>query len=220
MNSTQDVLQRLEARIGNFSSRPLVPAPRPLVLVVSGPSGVGKDAVLNTFQKANPDLHFIVTATTRKPRPGEVDGVDYHFVSEAQFETWIKEGQLLEHALVYGDYKGIPRPQVEAAIAAGKDVILRIDVQGAATVRSMLPGVVSVFLVAETEKSLVQRLIARKTDKLESLVKRVQTAKAELERAQEFDYVVVNADGAMERTVAHIQAILEAEKAKVRPHTK
>ncbi|KFM24624.1 Trafficking protein particle complex subunit 10 [Auxenochlorella protothecoides] len=191
----RDVLQRLEARIGNFSSRPLVrrcreqdlgsrnatlssivharegrcassspglhndtftsqvPAPRPLVLVVSGPSGVGKDAVLNTFQKANPDLHFIVTATTRKPRPGEVDGVDYHFVSEAQFETWIKEGQLLEHAL-------------------------------------------------------------------ESLVKRVQTAKAELERAQEFDYVVVNADGAMERTVAHIQAILEAEKAKVRPHTK
>jgi guanylate kinase len=121
-----------------LSRAPMAPPPRPLVLVVSGPSGVGKDAVLQRLRARRPNLRFVVTATTRERRPGETDGVDYHFVSRPQFEAWIERGELLEHALVYGEYKGIPRAQVDAALAAGEDVVLRIDVQGAATVRRML----------------------------------------------------------------------------------
>jgi len=129
----------LEAALGQALSRaPMAPAPRPLVLVVSGPSGVGKDAVLQRLRARRPNLRFVVTATTRAMRPGEVEGVDYHFVSRPQFERWIARGELLEHALVYGEYKGIPRAQVDAALAAGEDVVLRIDVQGAATVRRLL----------------------------------------------------------------------------------
>ena len=138
------------------------------MVVISGPSGVGKDAVIQRLQAKRPDLYFVVTATSRAMRPGERDGVDYFFVSRAQFETWISEGRLLEHALVYGEYKGIPRAQVEDALAGGTDVVLRVDVQGAATVRRLLPGLLSVFLVAESDAALVQRLLARKTEPLVS----------------------------------------------------
>jgi len=125
---------------------------------------VGKDAVIRRLQEKRPDLHFVVTATSRPMRPGEKDGVDYFFVSKEEFETWIEQGKLLEHAVVYGEYKGIPKFQVEEALANKMDVILRIDVQGAATMRSLLPGMVSIFLVADTVKELVERLTARKTE--------------------------------------------------------
>ena len=138
------------------------------MVVISGPSGVGKDAVIQRLQAKRPDLYFVVTATSRAMRPGERDGAEYFFVSRAQFEAWIAEGRLLEHALVYGEYKGIPRAQVEDALAGGTDVVLRIDVQGAATVRRLLPGLVSLFLVAESDAALVQRLLARKTEPLVS----------------------------------------------------
>jgi len=141
-----------------------IPPAAPLVVVISGPSGVGKDAVIRRLQEQRPDLYFVVTATSRPMRPGERDGVDYFFVSKEQFESWIAEGKLLEHAVVYGEYKGIPRQQVVDALARGTDVVLRIDVQGAATMRRLLPGLVSVFIVAENEAELVQRLVARKTE--------------------------------------------------------
>lgn len=141
-----------------------VAPPQPLVVVISGPSGVGKDAVIRRLQEKRPDLYFVITATSRPKRPGEQDGVDYFFVSREEFEAWIARGRLLEHATVYGEYKGIPRQQVEDALARGTDVVLRIDVQGAATVQQLLPGLVSIFLVAESEAELVERLIARKTE--------------------------------------------------------
>lgn len=149
---------------GSFGSSPLVPPDPALPIVISGPSGVGKDAVIRRLQEKRPDLYFVVTATSRAMRPGEKDGVDYFFVTKDTFECWIEEGRLLEHAVVYGEYKGIPREQVEEALGNKTDVILRVDVQGAATMRKLLPDMVSIFLVAETEQELVQRLVDRKTE--------------------------------------------------------
>jgi guanylate kinase len=200
---------------GPLSSTPSAPPPPPLVAVISGPSGVGKDAVIRRLQEKRPDLHFVVTATSRPRRPGEVDGIDYFFVSREDFEAWIDGGQLLEHAVVYGEYKGIPRRQVEEALARGTDVILRVDVQGAETMRRLLPGLITVFLVAESEAELVARLVDRKTESEERMAVRVATAREEMARVKEFDYVVVNKDGAMEDTVAQIESILIAEKARV-----
>jgi guanylate kinase len=148
-------------------------------------------------------------------RPGEIDGVDYFFVSRDQFEDWINKEQLLEHAIVYGEYKGIPKQQVGEALSRGTDVILRVDVQGAETMRKILPGLLTIFLVAESEAELVERLISRKTETAEKMAVRVKTARDEMARVKEFDYVVVNRDGAMEETVEQIEAILIAEKARV-----
>ena len=172
-----------------LSSFQIPPAP-PLVLVISGPSGVGKDAALAALIAARPpgSLRTVVTATTRAMRPGEVDGVDYQFVSQATFRGWLAEGSLLEHAVVYGEYKGIPRSALEGALAAGSDVALRVDVQGAAALRSLLPGAVRIFLAAESEAALVRRLTARKTEPVDALATRVGTARREVGEAGEFDY--------------------------------
>ena len=162
--------------------------------MLSGPSGVGKDAALAALVASRPpgSLRTVVTATTRPRRPGEVDGVDYQFVSRATFARWVADGRsLLEHALVYGEHKGIPRSGVEAALAAGCDVALRVDVQGAAALRDLLPGAVRVFLVAESEAALVARLTARKTDAVDALATRVGTARREVGEARHFDYSCV-----------------------------
>jgi guanylate kinase len=188
-----------------------------LVLVISGPSGVGKDAVIRRLQEKRSDIHFVVTATSREMRPGEQDGVDYYFVSKEQFEEWIAEDRLLEHAVVYGEYKGIPRQQVEDALNSNTDVVLRIDVQGAATMRRLLPEMVSIFLVAESEEALVQRLVDRKTEPEDKMKVRIETAREEMSHVDEFDYVVVNRDGEMENTVTRIEDILLAEKMASRP---
>ncbi|HMN31261.1 MAG TPA: guanylate kinase, partial [Caldilineaceae bacterium] len=120
--------------------------PKPLLVVLSGPSGVGKDASLQTLKQTEYPFYFVVTATTRPQRPNEVDGVDYHFVSVGEFAEMIEQGELLEYAVVYGDYKGIPKKHVREALASGKDVIMRIDVQGAATIRRLVPNAVTIFL--------------------------------------------------------------------------
>jgi len=208
-------LENSTTQFGSLSSTPTVPPTQPLVVVVSGPSGVGKDAVIRRLQEKRQDLHFVVTATSRPMRPGEIDGVDYFFVSRDQFEDWINKEQLLEHAIVYGEYKGIPKQQVGEALSRGTDVILRVDVQGAETMRKILPGLLTIFLVAESEAELVERLISRKTETAEKMAVRVKTARDEMARVKEFDYVVVNRDGAMEETVEQIEAILIAEKARV-----
>lgn len=147
-------------------------------------------------------------------RPGEQDGVDYHFVSKAQFESWIAAGQLLEHAVVYGEYKGIPKQQVLDALERGADVVLRLDVQGAATVRALLPGVVSVYIVAASEAELVQRLIERKTESEEALIKRAGTIRQECSRMSEFQYVIVNEQGGLEQAAKRLSAIIDAERCR------
>ncbi len=195
------------------------PPPSPLLIVISGPSGVGKDTVLQRLKERNLPLHFVVTATTRPPRPGERDGVDYFFVSREAFERMIAEDELLEHALVYGQYKGIPKAQVRAALASGKDVIMRIDVQGAATIRRICPEALLIFLTAEDEETLLHRLRQRHTESEEALRLRLATAKQELAQMSTFDYVVVNREYALEETVDTIIAIIEAEHHRV-PHRK
>lgn len=170
--------------------------------------------MIRRLQVKRPDLHFVVTATSRAMRPGEQEGVDYYFVSKEQFEEWIATDRLFEHAVVYGEYKGIPKEPLERAMANGSDVILRIDVQGAATMKRLLPEAVSVFLVAESEKELVDRLVARKTEEGERMRTRIETAREEMDRMREFDYVVVNRDGQMEETVLRIESIVAAEKSR------
>lgn len=191
--------------------------PQPLMVVISGPSGVGKDAVVRSLQKRGLQLHFVVTMTSRKPRSGEVDGVDYFFVSKEQFEERIRMNGFIEHALVYEEYKGIPKDQIQSAFASGRDVILRVDVQGARTLRALFPDAVLIFLIPTNVQEWYERLRNRKTETPESLALRLETAKEELERLPEFDYVVVNAQDRLEETVDTIHSIIEAEHHRVVP---
>jgi guanylate kinase len=188
-----------------------------LLIVISGPSGVGKDTILQRLQERRLPFHFVVTATTRPPRSNEVHGRDYFFISKDEFADMIDKDDLLEYAIVYNDYKGVPKQQVREALASGKDVIMRIDVQGAAKIRSIAPNAVLIFVTAETEEALVQRLLARKTDTPEGLRLRTATARKELERIREFDYCVVNRDMALDDTADQIIAIIVAEHSRVQP---
>ena len=190
--------------------------PQPLLVVLSGPSGAGKDAVLKRMKELGYPFHFVVTVTTRPKRPGEVDGVDYYFISEEEFAQMLARGELLEHAVVYGQHKGIPKRQVREALASGKDVILRIDVQGAATIRKLVPEAVLIFLTAPSEKELLRRLKRRKTETPEELERRIATVREEMKRLPEFDYVVINRDGALDEAVKTIAAIITAEKCRVK----
>ena len=189
--------------------------PRPLLVVISGPSGVGKDATIQLVKERGYPCHFVVTATTRPQRPGEVDGVDYHFVSEAEFIEMIASGELIEHAMVYGQYKGIPKAGVRAALASGQDVVMRVDVQGAATVRTLAPQAVTIFLTAESEEALLERLRRRHTESDTQLQQRIATARAELGRAGEFKYRVVNCECNLNQTVDQVIAIIRAEKCRI-----
>jgi guanylate kinase len=193
------------------------PPSSPLLIVISGPSGVGKDTVIQRMKERQLPIHFVVTATTRPPRPDERHGVDYFFISREEFARMIEEDELLEYAIVYGDYKGIPKQQVREALASGKDVIMRIDVQGAATIRRLVPDAVLIFLTTASEEELVERLKRRKTESAEDLSLRIATARQELKRMAEFDYVVVNHEHALEETVDTIVAIIEAEHHHIPP---
>jgi guanylate kinase len=191
--------------------------PEPLLIVISGPSGVGKDSVIERMKEMDLPFHFVVTATTRRARPGEVNGVDYFFLSSDEFAEMIEKGELLEYAIVYNDYKGIPKEQVRQALASGKDVVMRIDVQGAATIRSISPGAVLVFLITQDEEEMVNRLKIRKTETPEGLNLRIATARRELKRMAEFDYVVVNRECHLDDAVRDILAIIQAEHHRVQP---
>jgi guanylate kinase len=191
--------------------------PEPMLIVLSGPSGVGKDTVIQRMKERNLPFHFVVTATTRRPRPNEAHGVDYYFLSHDEFAEMIEKGELLEYAIVYNDYKGIPKRQVREALASGKDVVMRIDVQGAATIRALCPQAVLIFLTVKDEDELVWRLKDRKTETPEGLKLRIATARKELHRIHEFDYVVVNPELRLEETVDTILSIIHAEHHNVHP---
>ncbi|XP_061992198.1 guanylate kinase 3, chloroplastic [Rosa rugosa] len=212
-----DLLRALESSLGSaFTSEPLCPAPSPLIIVISGPSGVGKDAVIKKLRDVNPNLHFVVTATSRPIRPGEVHGKDYYFVSKEEFLSMVHKDELLEYALVYGDYKGIPKQQIRDYMGKGHDIVLRVDIQGAQTLRRILgDSAVFIFLMAESEAKLVERLVDRKTETKESLLVRIATAREEVKHVKSFDYVVVNAEGRLDNAVQLVQSIICAEKAKV-----
>jgi guanylate kinase len=195
------------------------PYPRrqePLLIVISGPSGVGKDTVVQRLKERRVPFHFVVTATNREPRPDEEHGVDYIFVTTAEFAQMIEDGELLEYASVYGDYKGVPKEQVRQAFVSGQDVIMRVDVQGAATIRQLAPQALLIFLVAGSDDEMIQRLRDRKTDSEGAIAMRVATSRQELKRIDEFDYCVVNPHGDVDSAVDRILAIIEAEHARVR----
>jgi guanylate kinase len=191
--------------------------PEPLLIILSGPSGVGKDTVLQRMQERNLPFHFVVTATTRPIRPNEVHGKDYFFVSHDEFARMIESDELLEYAIVYNDYKGIPKQQVREAMASGMDVIMRIDVQGAASIRKLAPEALLVFLTTESEDELVNRLKERKTETPEGINLRIATARQELKRIDEFDYVVINSDYQLDETVDTLSAIIQAEHHRIKP---
>jgi guanylate kinase len=191
--------------------------PQPLLIVLSGPSGVGKDSVLHGLKERGLPIHFVVTTTTRPRRAEETHGVDYFFVTKDEFAHMIEQDELIEYAIVYSDYKGIPKQQVRDALASGKDVIMRLDVQGAETIRKLAPEAVLVFLTTQTEEELVERLKRRKSEPADDLSLRIATARQELKRAVEFDYVVVNADSHLKQTVDTVTAIIDAEHHRVNP---
>jgi len=189
----------------------------PLLIVISGPSGVGKDSVIKTMKERDLPFHFVVTATTRPRRQEEIHGVDYFFVSSEKFTQMIENDELLEYAIVYGDYKGIPKEQVRQALASGKDVIMRIDVQGAATIRQISPQALLIFLTTQNEEEMIERLKQRKTETTDGLNKRIETAREELKRVHEFDYVVINRDCHLDDAVDTILAIIRAEHHRANP---
>ncbi|HSK67292.1 MAG TPA: guanylate kinase [Anaerolineales bacterium] len=191
--------------------------PQPLLIVISGPSGAGKDTVMQRMKERGLPFHFVVTATTRPRRNNEVHGKDYFFVSKEEFARMIDEDELIEHAMVYGDYKGIPKQQVREALATGKDVVMRIDVQGAETVRKLAPAALMIFIATENEQDLIRRLTTRKTETVDSLALRIATARKELNRVEAFDYVIVNREFHLDETVDTIRAIIDAEHHRVKP---
>lgn len=190
---------------------------QPLLIVISGPSGVGKDTVIERMKERGLPFHFVVTATTRPRRPDEIDGVDYFFVSHEEFERMIESDDLFEHAIVYEDLKGIPKHQVEEAFNSGKDVVIRVDVQGAKTVRAKCPEALMIFLSTRNEKELIERLKARRTETDESLSLRIETALKEFGFVASFDYYVVNADCKLDETVDTVLSIIKSEHARTVP---
>jgi guanylate kinase len=195
---------------------PFHPAkPEPLLIVISGPSGVGKDSIIQRMKARRLPLYFVVTATTRPPRREEVHGRDYFFMTSDQFAEMIENGELLEYAIVYNDYKGIPKDQVRQALASGKDVVMRIDVQGAARIREICPQALLIFITTQSEEEMIHRLKQRKTETPEGLNLRIATARQELRRLGEFDYVVMNRDDYLDEAVDTILAIIRAEHHRV-----
>ena len=190
---------------------------RPLLIVLSGPSGVGKDTVLQRMKELQLPFHFVITATSRPKRKGEIEGVDYFFVSADEFVAMIERDELLEHALVYGEHKGIPRQQVRDAFASGQDVIMRIDVQGAETICQLYPEALLIFLSTQNEGELIARLKARRTESEKKLQLRIETAREELHKVELFDYCVVNADDQLDATVDAILAIIASEHRRTNP---
>ena len=184
---------------------------RPRLFVISGPSGVGKDTVIELLRPRYPEAFFGVTATTRPRRPGEIDGVHYYFMDEATFAARLADADFLESAFVYGYRYGVPRGPIRAALGRGQDVIVKVDVQGAAAIRRLLPAAVLIFLAPESMASLLQRLRSRKTDDPETLMQRFGTANRELASAVAFDYVIFNESDRVERTLDQICAVVTAE---------
>jgi len=184
---------------------------RPRVFIISGPSGVGKDAVIEQLRERLPDAFFAVTATTRARRPGEMDGVHYFFLSEPDFREQLAAGEFLESATVYGNLYGVLKAPVRAALARGQDVFVKVDIQGASEMRRIVPAAVAIFLSPESASTLLQRLKHRKTDDPAALMKRFATSTRELAVANDFNYVVFNRQDRLGDALDEIEAIVKAE---------
>lgn len=190
---------------------------KPLLIVLSGPSGVGKDAVLARMKESGYPLKYITTLTTRPRRANERDGIDYHFVPINKFQEMIKNNELLEWAKVYGNWYGVPREAVKQALDKGQDLIIKVDIQGAANIKKILPQAIFIFLAPPSMEELLIRLKQRQTESPANLALRLKTAEEEIKQLPQFDYVVVNKWDKIDTAVSDIQAIITAEKCRVTP---
>ena len=200
---------------GNAGIAALLGDRSPRLFIISGPSGVGKDSVIEQLQEVHSTARYVVTATSRAMRPGERDGVHYLFLDRANFERQIADGLFIEHALVYDNLYGVPRTPIDEGLANGQDVIVKVDVQGAATLRKRIANTISIFLMPESMESLLTRLVDRKTEDPAVVKRRFQTATEEIRQVEHFDYVVFNSSGKLKEALAGIIGIVEAERASV-----
>jgi guanylate kinase len=182
-------------------------AKRGKLYVIAAPSGAGKTSLLQALMRRRPDVEFSVSCTTRRPRPGEKDGKDYHFISREEFERLKAAGEFIEHANVFGNLYGTRRSVVEAALAAGRDLILEIDWQGAQQVRERLPEAVQVFILPPSRAELETRLRKRGSDTEDAIARRLKESTLEMSHWREFDHVIVNRD--FDRSLADLEAIFE-----------
>jgi guanylate kinase len=199
-------------------SRP-APAPEsdpanPMLFIIAGPSGVGKDTIIEAMQKRGhyPAYHYVVTCTTRAPRPNEIPGVSYNFVSLAEFAALREAGELLEANEVHGNWYGTPKAGVRAALSGGQHAILKIDVQGAHVVKGCVPVALLIFVVPPSMDTLVEHLKARRTESAEQLEIRQRNAALELARKDDYDFVVVNEEGRVDQTAERIEEIIAQEE--------
>jgi len=188
-----------------------------LLIVLSGPSGVGKDALLRKMKEQKYPFHYVVTVTSRPRREGERDGVDYHFISQREFQQMIDNGELLEWANVYGNYYGVPRKEISQALSKGKDVIVKVDVQGAATIKRILPQAVFIFLRPPSMEELERRLRQRHSESAKDLALRLQKAEEEMKSLPLFDHVLTSYQGKLDEAISQIQSTVAAEKRQVKP---
>ena len=192
-------------------------SPPPLLIVLSGPSGVGKDAVLARMRRSKRPLHYVVTATTRPRRAREKNGLNYHFLSRKEFQRMIDNRQFLEWANVYGNYYGVPKNEISPALSRGEDTIVKVDVQGAATIKKILPQAVCIFLMPPSPEALEKRLKGRRSECSQDLALRLARAEAEIESLPFFDYVIISHQDKLDQVISQIDAIVAAEKCRV-PH--
>ena len=190
---------------------------KPLLIVLSGPSGAGKDTLLTRMKELGSPLEYITTVTTRAQRAKERDNVDYHFISERKFQEMIKNNELLEWANVYGNWYGVPKQPVKQALDRGQDIIVKVDTQGAATIKKILPEAVFIFLIPSSMEELITRVKQRHTESPFDLALRIKTAEEEIKQLPLFDYIVVNKRDKIDLAASEIKAIITAEKCRVSP---
>lgn len=189
----------------------------PLLLVISGPSGVGKDAIIARLCRKNSGIKYIVTATTRKKRPNEIDKKHYHFIDRIKFDKMKESDELLEWAQVYGNYYGVPGNDVKKALQDYNTVIIKVDVQGAITLKKKIPAAIFIFLMPPSEAELHNRLITRGDMDKDDLAHRLDIARHEMQKIHEFDYVIENSTDNIQEAVSAVKSIIVAERCRVRP---
>jgi guanylate kinase len=190
-----------------------------LLFVLSAPSGTGKDTVINALKQQGMDFYVVPSVTTRAPRAGESEGNPYHFVSQETFERLVSQNELLEYANVHGNWYGQPRKPIRDNLSAGRDVLLKIDVKGAATIRSKVPEAIFIFLIPGSLEELTQRLTDRHTETAEDLQRRLADARKELAEQHWYDYLITNRQGHLQYAVECLRAIMLAEHCRVHPRT-